>query len=744
MKESRFSPVLLTAIAVSATLSSIEAANPSPATANAVEYGSRQTAFSTEYLNTDGASLVSGQQDVASPSTAPVQPHFLSSRDPFAALANLPAPTVISQATVAQAPTAPGTPAETTPTPEASPAPAPAPAAPTAAPEAEPRVLVAEVQVSGVDGELQDAVYRAIRTRAGRTTTRSQLQEDINAVFATGFFANVRVVPEDTPLGVRVTFDVKPNPVLTAVKTEGTSAVPQEVINQIFSPQYGKTLNLRQLQTAIQDLNKWYQDKGFVLAQVVDSPKVGDDGVVTLVVAEGIIESINIRFFDKEGNECKRNEQGKFELRDPKGELVLDKKDKPRRCKPGKTRPYIITREMQSKPGDVFNRPQVEKDLQQVFKLGIFEDVRLSLNPGQDPRKVDVVVNIVERNTGSIAAGAGISSTAGLFGSASYQQQNFRGKNMKIGGEVQVGERELLLDVSFTDPWIAGDRHRTSYTLNGFRRRTISLNYDGGTTPVFLPNGDRPRILRTGGGVTFSRPRVFRDFSGSLGLQFQRINVTDGGGFLNPRDQFGNPLSASNTGEDDLLSVLLGMVRDKRNDTQRPTSGSVLRFGLEQAIPIGQGALSFTRVRGSYSYYIPMKFLKLAEGPQTLAFNVQAGSIIGGFPGYEAFSLGGTNSVRGWGEGELGSGRSFAQATVEYRFPIFAIVGGALFVDAATDFGTGDSVSGNPAGIRSKPGTGLGYGAGVRVQTPLGSLRLDYGFNDLGESRIQFGIGERF
>ncbi len=739
MKESRFSPVLLTAIAVSATLSSIEAAaaNPSPATANAVEYGSRQTAFSTEYLNTDGARLVSGQRDVADPSSSPVAPTVLSTRDPFAALAKLPAPTVISQATVAQ-----DAPAEATPAPAS---PAPAPAAPTAAPEAEPRVLVAEVQVSGVDSELQEAVYRAIRTRAGRTTTRSQLQEDINAIFATGYFSNVRAQPEDTPLGVRVTFEVKPNPVFTAVKTEGTTVVPQEVINQIFSSQYGKTLNLRQLQTAIQDLNKWYQDKGYVLAQVVDSPKVGDDGVVTLVVAEGIIESINIRFFDKEGNECKRNDQGKFELRDPKGELVLDKKDKPKRCKPGKTRPYIITREMQSKPGDVFNRPQVTKDLEQVFKLGIFEDVRLSLNPGStDPRKVDVGVNIVERNTGSIAAGTGVSSTAGLFGSASYQQQNFRGKNMKIGGEVQVGERELLLDVSFTDPWIAGDRHRTSYTLNGFRRRTISLNYDGGTTPVYLPNGDRPRILRTGGGVTFSRPRVFRDFAGSLGLQYQRVNVTDGAGFLNPRDQFGNPLSASNTGEDDLVSVLLGMVRDKRNDTQRPTSGSVLRFGLEQAIPVGQGALSFTRLRGSYSYYIPMKFLKLAEGPQTLAFNVQAGTIVGGFPGYEAFSLGGTNSVRGWGEGELGSGRSFAQATVEYRFPIFAIVGGALFVDAATDFGTGDSVSGNPAGIRSKPGTGLGYGAGVRVQTPLGSLRLDYGFNDLGDSRIQFGIGERF
>ena len=53
-------------------------------------------------------------------------------------------------------------------------------------------------------------------------------------------------------------------------------------------------------------------------------------------------------------------------------------------------------------------------------------------------------------------------------------------------------------------------------------------------------------------------------------------------------------------------------------------------------------------------------------------------------------------------------------------------------------------MTGNPGGIRSKSGTGFGYGIGARLQTPLGSLRLDYGINDLGDSRIQFGIGERF
>jgi len=113
-------------------------------------------------------------------------------------------------------------------------------------------------------------------------------------------------------------------------------------------------------------------------------------------------------------------------------------------------------------------------------------------------------------------------------------------------------------------------------------------------------------------------------------------------------------------------------------------------------------------------------------------------------PPYESFSLGGTDSVRGYDSGEVGSGRAFVLGTVEYRFPIFSIVGGALFVDFGTDLGTGSDVPGEPAVIRDKPGSGIGFGIGVRVQSPIGAIRVDYALNDEGDSRIHFGIGERF
>ena len=647
----------------------------------------------------------------------------------------------------------PVTPNPATPTPETTPSPQPVtpnPATPT--PETtpnpstptpqenqpQPRVLVGEVAVTGTKGELpadlQNRVYQAIRTRPGRTATRDQLQDDVKAIYATGYFAKVNVVPEDTPLGVRVTFVVEPNPVLQSVTLstvpggESSRIATPQVVNNIFSQQYGRNLNLNDLQSGIQKLNQYYKDKGYDLAQVIEAPQISDDGKVTLVVAEGVIENIQVRYINKDTKQPT----------DPQGRPVR-----------GRTRPFIITREIALKPGDVFNRQTAQTDLRRVYSLGIFDDVQLSFSPGEDPRRVNVLVDVIEKNTGSIAAGAGYSSASGLFGTISYQQQNLGGNDQKLGGEVEIGQRELLFDVNFTDPWIAGDPYRTSYTIDAFRRSTISLVFDNGRRQVNLPNGDTPRILRYGTGVTFSRP-LSKDplqpseWVASLGLQAQQVTIRDSNGNLRKRDELGNLLTFNRGGIDYLTTLQFGVSRDLRDDPLRPIRGSVLRLGVEQSIPLG--GILLDRVRGSYSVYLPVKLTNFnkKDPHQTLAFNVQAGTIVGDLPPYEAFSLGGVNSVRGYDEGDLGAGRSFLQATAEYRFPLFSIISGALFVDYGTTLGTQGSVPGNPGGVRNKPGSGYGYGLGVRVQTPLGPIRIDYGINDLGKSRIHFGIGERF
>ena len=600
----------------------------------------------------------------------------------------------------------------------------------------EPRVLVAEVVVEGVNEELKDIVYATIGTEPGRTTTRTQLQEDVNAIYASGFFQNVEVSPSDTTLGVRITFMVESNPILnnvaviTVPERDASQVLPPKKVKEFFGEGYGQILNLRQLQQGIIKVNEWYSENGYELAQVVGSPQVSPEGEVTLVVAEGIIEDIQVRYFDEEDEPVE-----------------------------GKTREFIVTREVELAPGDVFKRDTAQKDLQRVFGLGIFDDARFSFSPGTDPSKVIVNIDVVEGSSGSVAAGAGFSSDSGLFGTASYQQKNFGGNNQTLGTEVQIGDDSLLFDVSFTDPWIATSKSRTSYTVNGFRRRSISLVFNGDedietVDPNDPDDNDSPRIVRTGGGINFARPLPGgpfekKDWTLSTGFQYQRVEIRDDDGDIvsegisedNPEDGT-IPLSFGDDGTDDIFSLRFGATRDRRNSALQPTKGSLLRLNTEQTIPIG--GIFYNRIRANYSQYFPIDIVPFGGKTEALAFNFQAGTVIGDLPPYEAFILGGSNSVRGFGDGEVGNGRSFFQATAEYRFPIFKVVGGALFFDYGTTLGTDSDVPGSPSNVRDLPGSGFGYGIGVRVQSPLGPIRVDYAINDDSDTEIQFGIGEKF
>ena len=605
---------------------------------------------------------------------------------------------------------------------------------PPPATQPETQVLIGEIVILTHSGdrlppELEKEIYDVITTKPGRPTTRSQLQRDREAVFATGYFTGLPDVdPQDTDLGVRVVFVVLPNPVLQSVKVEGATVLEAGLVDRIFANQYNKITNLTRLQAGIRELERNYQERGFVLAQVVDV-KSDQSGVVNLTVAEGIVENIKVGYL---------NEENKTQKDD--GTPVT-----------GTTRDFIITRELKVKPGDVFNRNNIQADLQRVFGLGIFDDVNIALNPGTDPRKVVITINVKERNTGSIAFGAGLSSATGLFGTFSFQQSNLGGNNQRLGFETQVGERELLFDINFTDPWLAGDPLRTSFTANIFNRRLFSFVFDspvGILNPDFDANGNRlddinPRENRLGLGFSFSRP-LSETINASAGFRYERVTITDNNNNISPFDRLGNQLSISPSGTDDLFLFQLAAAQDLRNDPVRPTSGSVLRVATEQSIPLGNGAIFFNRFRINYSVFYPIRFLNLAEGPQTIALNFQAGTVIGTLPPYEAFRLGGSNSIRGWDEGRIGTGRSFALVAAEYRFPIFSIIGGVLFAEYGTDLGSASSVPGNPAGVRNKPGSGGGYGLGLRVQSPLGNIRIDYGLATNGGTQFSFGIGEKF
>ena len=134
-----------------------------------------------------------------------------------------------------------------------------------------------------------------------------------------------------------------------------------------------------------------------------------------------------------------------------------------------------------------------------------------------------------------------------------------------------------------------------------------------------------------------------------------------------------------------------------------------------------------------------------ADCPQAIGLQVKAGTIIGDLPPYEAFCMGGSNSIRGWYDCDLAVARTFGEVTLEYRFPIISVFSGELFVDAGTDFDTQKNVPGKPGLLLDKDGSGVSVGTGVIVGTPVGPLRLEVATKDFTDDwRFNLGVGWKF
>ena len=619
----------------------------------------------------------------------------------------------------------------------------------------------------------------------------------------------MRIQPVDGPLGVQLVVTVAPNPVLTKVELDGVGAktkIPATLIPDTFAADYGKTLNLNSLQARIGSLQKWYADQGYSLARVSGPTRVSPEGVVQLLVREGTVAGVEVQFLNKEG-----------ENTNDKGQPIR-----------GKTKPWVVTREVSIKSGDTFNRRRLEDDIKRLYATGLFGDVKVTLRPvAGNPGEVTIVLGVIEQSTGSLSGGLGYSQSQGVFGQIQIQDSNLTGRAWDLALNLTYGQYGGLGDLSFTDPWIKGDKFRTAFRARVFFSREVpqifqsqnngtittvsdvssgffqapanAVAYNSNVTTAaggpypspaaakaqntnlgvnnnwFALDGNSIALQRIGANVQFVRPLNGGDpfkrapWSVVVGLSAQEVTPMNFAGDTMPYGMSSNNYINGQTQVQDVICIayncatrnqLVGLrvaaTMNNLNDPRNPTSGNFLSLGTEQFVSVGVDSPTFNRLRASYTHYIPVNWLKLFKGcrpkpgqaadcKQALAFQVSAGANVGNLPTYEAFCLGGSNSVRGYYDCDLGVGKNFGEATIEYRFPIFSIISGELFVDGGTSFGSQANVSGNPGGLLLKPGQGFSVGTGLIVTTPVGPLRLEVASQDFtGEWRFNLGVGWKF
>jgi outer membrane protein insertion porin family len=326
------------------------------------------------------------------------------------------------------------------------------------------------------------------------------------------------------------------------------------------------------------------------------------------------------------------------------------------------------------------------------------------------------------------------------------------GQRQAILAEMVVGFSSFDLDLNyFYNPEFLPGVFSANLITQRDQNPAFSQGFFG--PDVDLPSGNTPSVHRLGGGLQYAQTLTDR-VDIALGVNYQRVSVRNSlfSSQVVPTDSQGNPLTVSPTGQDDLLTLNASLLLDQVEGIAYSVQGTRLRLGLEQAIPLGQANITYTRAVVNGAQFIPLNLVRLGDYTDTLVLNLQGGTTLGDVPPYAPFNLGGINTVRGYEIGGLAAGRHFLMATAEYRFPLADVtlfnyelpVAGMLFLDYGTDFDSGDNVFGSPGPVRGKPGNGLGYGLGVQSYTPFGMMRLEYGLNSRGGSQVHFSVGDRF
>lgn len=584
--------------------------------------------------------------------------------------------------------------------------------------EAQVGKTITSVDFSGIPEEVKTKLSPLVQSKPGTQVTEEGVRNDVASLGSTGVFSQITPAFTPVPEGVGITYQLAANPIVHDVAFTGNTVFTSDYLKTIMDIPQDSVLNFVLVNQKLKQIEDLYLKQGYMLVSI-PSVNVSSDGTLHVDISEGVVEDI-----------------------------VLVGNDK--------TRDKVITRELKLKKGKPFNKFQASRSMERLYNLGYFEDVNMKLLPGKEnEHNVIIEIDVIEQKTGIVTVGAGYSDSDGTVGIVELGDTNFRGTGDKVNFHWEFGGAGdgKNYTISYTHPWINDNGDSLGASI--FNRIYEYDDYDAKGHEIAEYDKRRKGWNLTWGHVTDEYRTNYFNFESS------KESYDDHDGFDwqgHARDKFaraeeyGYTATVSPSGEhisaaDNMAadwkkaiwdnfgttnSFTFTHVFDNRDNYFNASKGHRLSFAAQWG---GHG------LGGDYDFYkftAEGRFYKNLGSSHILALRLMAGYIDGDVSYGNLFSLGGSNTLRGYEDDQF-KGKKMYAGTLEYRFPIAKKVQGVLFTDVGS---TWSLDQGKIPWYDDDDSLNWAVGVGLRLQTPIGPIRLDYGHGD--QNKFHFSFGTQF
>ncbi len=480
------------------------------------------------------------------------------------------------------------------------------------------------------------------------------------------------------------------------VRLEGDLIRPEEELQAALKINKEKYFNREVIRQDILMLKDLYADAGFAYAEVVPVTKEDDKNYL-----------VDITY------DISKKKRVRFERINITGNSM--------------TRDKVIRRELKVVEGDYFSGTNLSKSTSNLHRLGFFEDIDVNTREGSRDDLMILDIGVKERRTDTFSIGAGYSSFDKVIGMTQVSFNNLGGRAQRLVGQAALGARTTQFSLSFTEPWLLDKPLSAGVDLYNWK-----TEYD-----TYTKNS-------LGGALRFGFPLNIDEYTrGSVRYGYDNAEITD---ILDTAATVIKEMAGRNV----TSSMTFGVERNSKDRPWDTRSGSVNSLSVEYAGGVFGGDSYFTKYTAKSAWYFPMWWntVFMVEG--------RAGYVVerpgGRLPVYEKFVLGGIDSVRGYEYASISprdpatddaiGGEKMWLYKLEYIFPVLKEQGlrGVVFFDAGNVFRKEEDFE-----FKAR----RSVGTGVRWYSPIGPLRLEYGWKldpRTGETSgaWEFSIGGQF